>query len=624
MKAQIPQAACVALMFSLLSLGSATASAQRPTDSKVSESLSSREAYVGVPITLSVEIANATSHDPPVIPEIDGVRIEPQGTPSRSSQTTIINGRRSDRVSVTYAWRVTPKREGRFVIPSIDVNVDDRTERTRPLPFVVTRSETGDLLFAEVTGARDAIYVGQALPVTLNIWVKPFRDAERGVTLSEADMWQFVSEDPTSLGIFGERIVEMSQNRQRPSGREVLRADSTGTEHSYYFYEIETTIYPKRPGAIDVDDVQVVVSYPTGLGRSRDLFSMFEQRLRVTSTRPIVAEASVADIDVLPVPQEQRPADYRGAVGRYDIVTQASPTQIKAGDPITLQIGIFGDGPLDLVQAPPLAELSKLTENFRVPQESLAGIVENNVKVFTVDIRPRQEGITEIPAIPLSYFDPETAEFVTVRSAPIPIQVDAAATLELTSVVGNARATGGDESDASAVVLSFANAADSTVLQSRSPWPIWPVALILLAGPLAFAGTLVVRRLWLSESGWAGVRWRRPLSVARRAVADARTPHEVGTTLLSYIGRQLNVAADSLTRSEAIFGLRQQGTVAGLDELDELLAECEQATYAPLSITNMRRLKEQGLLCLALINERPSIRTPSSHNSIPSQTLVAS
>ena len=67
-------------------------------------------------------------HDQPVMPEIEGLTIEQVGPPARSSQTSIINGRRSDRSVVTYNYRVTPLREGSFTIPPIQVSADGNVE----------------------------------------------------------------------------------------------------------------------------------------------------------------------------------------------------------------------------------------------------------------------------------------------------------------------------------------------------------------------------------------------------------------------------------------------------------------------------------------------------------------
>ncbi len=364
--------------------------------------LSARETYVGLPITLQIQVRNASDRNPPTIPSVDGVEIKSLGAPSRSTQITTINGQTTTSTSMTYAYALTPQRAGSFRIPPITVQADGRQQHTRALEFVASKSETGDLIFVEIAGKQKSIYVGEALDVTLKIWLRPYRDSQRGITLSEGDMWQMVS-DRTTWGPFAERIGQLADANQRPAGKEVLRKDRSGVEHSYYLYEINATIYPKRPGKIDANDVKIVVDYPTALGKSRDpfggffndvpipggpsslfgndeFFSNFGSRLAVRAVRPLVAEAAVESIDVLPIPVAGRPADYRGAVGKYRIATEASPTSVKAGDPIDLMIGVAGTGPMELVQAPPLADLPELTAGFKVPNEPLAGFVKGGAK----------------------------------------------------------------------------------------------------------------------------------------------------------------------------------------------------------------------------------------------------
>ncbi len=225
-------------------------------------------------MTFQIQVSNATKSAPPAIPDVDGLSIRSLGTPSRSTQTTIINGSMSSTSSVIYSYEVTPTRTGSFRIPPIAIEADGKQLETRAFDFVASKSETGDLLFVEVAGKEKEIYVGQSLDLTLKIWVRPYTDKERQITLSEANMWQLLSER-TSWGAFGDRINELATNNERPVGTEVLRKDRDGIEHSYYLYEIPATIYPKKPGKIDANDVRVVVDYPTALGQSRDPFGSF-------------------------------------------------------------------------------------------------------------------------------------------------------------------------------------------------------------------------------------------------------------------------------------------------------------------------------------------------------------
>lgn len=211
--------------------------------------LSAREAYVGMPITLQITISDASDYQQPTIPQIDGCDIRSAGTPSQSSQITIINGRRSETRSVTMQYMITPRREGSFEIPSLKIEVDGKTTTTQPQRFIATKSVTGDLLFVEIEGGKDEVFVGQPLDLTLKIWVKPYRDAERNMTLSEGDMWQMVAEQ-TSWGGFTARMKELAENNQRPSGSEVLRDDGQGNR-------AVTTCTKSRPRSI-----------PSGLAKS--------------------------------------------------------------------------------------------------------------------------------------------------------------------------------------------------------------------------------------------------------------------------------------------------------------------------------------------------------------------
>lgn len=565
----------------------------------VSVGLSQRETYVGLPVTLQIKISDAEDYEAPLVPEVDGLTIRSTGTPTRNSQISIINGRRSDSSSITYTYRIIPQREGTFTIPPIPVTADGKTTRTSKLQIVATKSETGDLMFVEIVGKQDSIYVGEALELTLKIWLRPYRDKDRGVVLSEADMWNLISNE-TNWGPFAERLEELSEDNKRPGGEEVLRADNEGDQRSYFLYEIDATVYPQRPGKIDGDDVQIIVQYPTSLGKSRDPFasffgddsfpfksrlfdddffsSPFGSRLSVTSIRPIVAETAVEPIEVKPIPSEGRPADYRGAVGQYQIATEAKPTKVKAGDPITLHIGVSGSGPMELVQAPPLSRLSELTDGFKVPDEPLAGFVDGSQKVFSTTIRPKQQGITQIPPVPLSYFDPDQEKFITVYSDPISIAVDEAETLDLSAIVGSSADRSAKNSSAEKPTsrVSFVNFTGSAVLQNEMPpTPITALQWALLAiPPLVVAAIAVVRLRYPIFNITSLVR--SPVHRACAEVGDAEHGRDVKRALMIYLQRRLRKQITANTPAASIGALRRLGHRDLAIRVERIIAQCEQ------------------------------------------------
>ncbi|QDV17123.1 Tetratricopeptide repeat protein [Gimesia panareensis] len=586
----------------------------------VSMSVSSREAYVGSPIQMQISINNASDYEQPDLPQIDGVEVRSAGAPSQSSQVTVINGRRTESRSVVLRYLITPRRAGSFEIPALTFKVDGKNVKTESLRFVATKSETGDLLFVELAGKKDKVFVGQPLEMTLRIYIKPYRDQDHELTLSEGDMWNMISEH-TTWGSFQKRIEEMANNRQRPGGKEVLRKNAQGEERAYYMYEIDAQVYPTKAGKISGDDIQIVVNYPTGLGRSRDPFdsffddspfgggfmsSPFSNRLSVTSARPVVAEATVDTTKVLPVPTKGRPLDYRGAVGQYQIVTQASPVNVHAGDSITLNLGIIGTGPMELVQAPPLSELPELKQ-FKVSNQPLAGYVQDDSKVFSTTIRPRQAGTTEIPAIPFSFFNPETEEFETVHSAPIAITVKKAESLALDAIVG----TKGTQSKAqdkaqstAALEPSFVNIDTPSVLTSQEPgsaWSWWWLSVIL--PPMLWVITLATRhRHWLAERMPS---LRSPRNRCLAHISTAREQSTIADALLKYMHKLFpakeapGIANSSSESSPTIGAVRSAG-------LYELAAEAEllfeQLSHSQDSYGTRVDIEEQKAAAIDLVN----------------------
>lgn len=258
----------IALVF--VCLGAASAIAQ----SDVRMQISGHETYVGMPVTLYIQLENDTASEGPEFPSIDGLDIRSSGTPSQNSSVTIINGRRSESRSVTYSFQFTPRHEGQFEIPSITIQTANGTRRTSPFRISATKSETGDLMFAEVSGQQENLYVGQPIDLTLRIWLKPYRDKQHQLTMSANHMWRTIGQH-SQWGPFAETLEKMAAERQSLQGREVLRRDNEGVERSYYLYEIVATFYPKRAGQIEMENVQVVAQYPTNLGQSRDPFDSF-------------------------------------------------------------------------------------------------------------------------------------------------------------------------------------------------------------------------------------------------------------------------------------------------------------------------------------------------------------
>ncbi|MEM8670643.1 MAG: BatD family protein [Planctomycetota bacterium] len=583
----------------------------RATD--VDTDVSVRETLVGLPVVLTIRITNSVEHDPPEFPRVSGLEIEQVGVPQRSRRVSILNGRRTETNDIIYTFRVTPHREGRFTIPPIRVTADGARRLTKAVRIIATKGETDDLIFVEIAGNEREIYVGEPLELQLKIWIRPFRDPKLQRRLSEGEMWNQLLVNRSSWGNFQQAMDEMESNGQRPAGNPRLRKDSEGNEFEYYLYVIESKVYPDRPGQLEGSDVRIVMQYPQELARARsplsmldddDFFggnspfrnspfgdafddAMFGGGLKISKWKPLVAEAEVQPITLKPVPTAGRPDDYRGAVGQFSILTEATPREVAVGDPITLHIGIDGKGQLDVVRAPPIESQQDLISNFKVPDEPLAGFVNRQQKVFSTTIRPTKEGVTEIPGIRFSYFDPELEQFVTTTSNPISITVNKAEVLSLDSIVGSAaekrRANSSDpsanasneqskEAEVDTLLGSgrFGNGDELLTPVQRASFPSTSMIVAIGVGPLAALIVLLTRsRTSIGRLVPARSRFRRELGVAQ-------TPLEVAGSLERFLTAHYRLPDSRLRRDQAIGAMRASGETEIAIRAERFYSSCSQ------------------------------------------------
>lgn len=551
--------------------------------------VSTREAYVNEPVSVEVMVINADRHDPPHFPDLPNAKVELVGRSGPNISLHAVQGRMSQQVSWSYTFRVTPQRRGRIEIPPIPVRVDGKILKTAATTILVTGSETGDLLFVELASDRESIYLGEAIEVDLEIWLRPYRDRSVRDGLSPGDMLSQISFDHSQWGGFHDTIIRLRNRDLKWQYRPDTRVDAQGNERAYYVFPVPLKFVPTTTGPLDVGQISVVVAYPTRRGRSNDIFSIFD-RYQITQTRPVQASLGEPNILVKPLPTADQPAYFNGAVGRYGLAVEAGRTQVRVREPIEVTLTITGSGVLERVPPPPLAEVEALTRDFKVPDEILSGIVADGRKRFTVKIGAKNADVTEIPAIPFSFFDPQSEQYLTRWSDPIPLEVKASEQVSVSQFAETAEAgpAGATELTETAAGIR-ANYVDmDEVLAQQIFTPGWGSAVLLVLSPTAYVFCVALRRhreRLAHDQGYVQRRRAGPtaLSAIRRAgfaenAADAAAG--VGNALIRYISDRCNAPA-GLTRIEALEQLNRRGLPQDrVRSLAALLERCEGLQYA--------------------------------------------
>jgi hypothetical protein len=127
-------------------------------------------------------------------------------------------------------------------------------------------------------------------------------------------------------------------------------------------------------------------------------------------------------IKVKPLPTEGRPASFSGAVGKFKLTSQIEGNQPIANQPMKFKLKIEGQGNAKGIELPAINWPEGL-EVFEVRNEARFFKNGQSFKEFEIILIPRKDGKMVVPAVEMSYFNPETGKYQTEKSLEIPIEV---------------------------------------------------------------------------------------------------------------------------------------------------------------------------------------------------------
>jgi hypothetical protein len=361
-------------------------------------------------------------------------------------------------------------------------------------------------------------------------------------------------------------------------------------------YTITRTIalFPISSGRFTIGEAGVRYIVSDFGGFSRDPFSFF--RGDPFRRREGFAEAGQIPIEVLPLPDEGRPADFSGAVGSFHLSIVPSQTDVRLGESITLSIRVEGRGNIQSIGEVPLPRLDgfrvfapKARDSVRVEQGKIGG-----AKIFDLVLVPEVMGKAFLEGFSLAYFDPAKGAYLRSDAKPIEINV-----LEGDENAMRSLAASGQRPTVRQDIRHIKRV--SHVSDDLTLLPDGALGLAVRAMPvlIGLAGVAVaLRRRHMATSGRAKIR-----RAFRRLLADMRGAEQMlgrgkPVEASAHVARAIRAyIADRKGTSESLI---DAGCVASMQEIPEelrgkvccLLAVLDQARFAPQgsSADEMRRL----------------------------------
>lgn len=533
--------------------------------------------------------------------------------PSTSTQSSyqLVNGHMSSSSSITYTYILSAKKQGSFTIPAAHVTVDGKNVQSNEVRIKVSgeakggqqgsrhqQSDNGEVraagsaisgsdLFIKVTASKQHVREQEPILLTYKVYTLV------GLTQLNGKM--------ADLKSFYTREVPLPQEKQFHIENHNGRAYRTVTWQQY-------VMFPQATGKLEVPSITyegIVVQQNRNVDPFEAFFNGGSGYIEVK--KKITAPGITIHVDPLP----QRPANFSGGVGSYNISAQLDKTEVKANDPVKLRVVVSGVGNMKLLKEPEVKFPkdfdhydAKVTDQTKLTTNGLEGNI-----IYDFLAVPRHQGTFEIPAVEYTYFDTRSNQYKTVRTEPFTLHV-------AKGEGGTVTAYSGQEdikqlnSDIHYIKTGDTrqHAVDDFFFGSTRYW----VALCVLF--LGFVSLFVIFRqraidnadIVKQRAGKANKVATKRLKKAAKLMAAGKQGDfydEVLRALWGYVGDKLNMPVEQLSREN----ISQQLTAHNVsdDTIRQFIGaldECEYARYAPGDAQgNMNKVYDMAMTAITQI-----------------------
>ncbi len=538
--------------------------------------------------------ANASGFTPPDLSEFDLF-----GGPNQSSSVQMING--SFTQSMTYYYVLAARKKGKFkigpaytrvgngkvgsnelLIEVVDAAPQQATKPVQPATQPgTTNNQAGssDKLFIRAIVNKTKVSLGEAINVTYKIYSKYGQ-----INFSDLKF-------PTFNGFYSEEIP-MNKNDK-------LEVEQFNGENWYAAELKQSVLFPQKSGKLEIPPLEA-----TCLVRERVAAQSFFDQFFGGSVRDIEikVKSQAQQVTVEPHPAAGKPADFSGAVGKFEVESSVDKTDLKAGDALTYRLKISGSGNLKLLEAPSLtfppefeAYDPQIKDNIRIGEGGM-----NGTREFEILLIPRAGGKYLLGPFTWSFFSTASDKYESV-TIPV-IEVNVAKGANDQAIAGRAGQSSAVKTISSDIRFIKPELGQS-LHKSDKPFFLSPLFYTFsVVPPLGLILLLLVRKRnnnllanqGLYKSREAGSMAKKRLKHAGELLAknDQNAFYdEVFRALYGYLSDRLQIPGASINKEVIANTLRTKNIEeTDIAELERILQSCEFARFAPGADSGMQNL----------------------------------
>lgn len=548
--------------------------AQVEFEAKVSKNSLGLNEKLRIDFTMNADGDNFT---PPNF-EASGFKVV--GGPSQSISQSWINGKSSFNKSYTYI--LMPLQKGSLTIRQASIEINNQVYKTTPIKINVTNAvelpknpnempaiSADDNLYLVADISNSNPYVNEPITVvyklyfSYNIGISNWRELSKpkynDFWSQNIDIKQLVAEE----GMFkGERYRYV-----------VLR---------------KTVLYPQKSGKLEIEPLSLDIDCQVPTNKR----NFWGQVLMTEDSKRVSAGSKV--ISVKPLPEVGKPADFDGAVGKFDFKATPSKTTLKSGESLDLTLKVVGTGNLKLFNLPkPIVPAAlemydpEHTENVTTPLSGMTGSITDKYTII-----PQYKGNYKIKPLTFSYFDLATKRYKTISSGEIVINVlDGPGVANSGSV-----AMASEEASKNKIEVSktFAYIKQKTTLKSTEKEDFLGsglfyslIVLPFLAIPFVILGK---KRKEAMDNDIVGNKIRKSNALAKKYLSEAnkhlnnKEPFYIALekAMHNFLKAKLNIETSEMSKEKITeILLSRKGNPVTVAEFIKLTENCEFARYAP-------------------------------------------
>ena len=306
------------------------------------------------------------------------------------TSTVYMNGKFSTSRELTIIYDLSGSRPGVAGLRDITVQVGSKTLRHPSLNFTILKEpEVADDVFVMADVHKKTIFLCEGIVVRYYLYSK--------VPVSNLDIKKY-----PKLNNFLKRFLQEPDRSERVTvdGQLYIRTQIYGAK-----------LFAEKIGELKIDPLHLSATVMTS--RSGDPFGSFglgrEARVKSVSSDSI-------KVEVRPLPEEGKTADFTGLVGKHDFELNINSSRLIVNEPLEVKLTVTGGGALENMEAPTILKQEYL-EEFESNGDLKIMSADQAIKVFDYTFLPKDNFTIPASSLTLTYFDPDTMKYVPVQLA---------------------------------------------------------------------------------------------------------------------------------------------------------------------------------------------------------------